>query len=191
MPLDAIVASSIFTTHCQDYITILIFLLVVILLLKCFLLPWFVKQPSLKWLVRIKVALLSSGSLLVLKHFFVYVCDNSHFVDVKLHFVFVVLKASKHRYAVANLYILLIQPWPKVALSVASLSVVEFIEPENAGHHTSRIIDAKKVLVVFLNVEHDGSRDGHFSQQPLISQNKEDFARLLILLPEHVMVHNG
>jgi len=113
-------------------------------------------------------------------------------VHVDLHFILEVLKTSKDAETVSNLDILFEQPCSEVILSISRLSscVVEVVKPKHAGHDSSTIIKAEEMLVVLLDVEHDGARDRYFSEQVLIPQNKEDLAALLVLLPHHIVIHN-
>ena len=75
-------------------------------------------------------------------------------------------------------------------MSVTGLAsgVVEIVEPKDAGDHTCGVIDSKKVLVVLLDVENYCASHVNLGQQVLISKDEKDFARLLILVAELVMV---
>jgi hypothetical protein len=69
--------------------------------------------------------------------------------------------------------------------------IVEVVQPEHASYHTGGVVYSEEVLVIFFNVEDNGSCDLDFCQKILIPQNEKDFASLLILATELVMVLNG
>ena len=112
-------------------------------------------------------------------------------MHIYLHFVLEVLKASQYRQRVPRFDVVLEQPGPDVALASLSSVVVIVIQPEDAGDDSCTVIDTEKMLVVFLDIENYRSGNMDFRQQVLISEHKENFASLLVLLPHHVMVQNG
>ena len=69
--------------------------------------------------------------------------------------------------------------------------VVEVVQPQHARGDARRVIDAKEVLLLFLDVEDDDACDLHLGQQVLVAKDEEDLAGLLVLLAHHLVLEDG
>ena len=127
--------------------------------------PAFVEKTALERLTRVEVALLGGGGLLVLEHLLVGVANDAQFVDVYLNFVLEIFQTTQYTYAIARFNVLFIQPTSQVTLPTTSLpsTVVKVVQPQNAGHHSRRIINSKKVLIILFNIENNSTSYGNLS----------------------------
>ena len=97
-------------SHCLGNSSIWVLVLKIILLLYVLILPVLIEQSFCEWFAWIKVAILSSCSLLILEHFFVDVVDDSYFMNIQLLFVLEVLYSSLYRDTVSNFDVVIVKP---------------------------------------------------------------------------------
>lgn len=98
-------------------------------------------------------------------------------MNIHLYLVFIVLKCSQYSNNGADSNIFLSKPSSKISLSLLISNVASWttiFEPQDAGHYTSRVIDSKEKAIVLPDLKHYGTRDGYFSEQKVISEDKED-----------------
>lgn len=91
-------------------------------------------------------------------------------MHIDLSLVLEVLEHAEYRECVANLDVLVDEPGAYVVLTIASVGsrVVEVVQPEDAGDDAGRVIDAKEVLLILLDVEDNDTSDLYLCQQILI-----------------------
>ena len=124
-------------------------------------------------------------------------------MHIDLDFVLIVLKSSKHCKGVTNANVVCAEPATNFGLTLAwwTTGISIIVKPQDAGHHSSRIINyhaqkvsqsnliltAEEVLVIFLHMEYDGSSELHLGQKIEITEYEEDLA-LLLELCDHVLL---